>query len=112
MGLLCIPLLEVVFANADVKGGAIHPDGLIIATYDATTLKLWDLKSCDIAHEFEVVCDGVLFSENGFHLAAGGSIFDLRKLKKVHDVEGPVAFDKTGRYLFVGGVQSRFCFLM
>ena len=100
---------------AGYSGCAFHPDGLIRATPTGGVVRVWECKSQTNAANFEghtgtITC--LAFSENGYHLATGGSdrtvkLWDLRKLTNFKTLElsapvASVAFDSSGSVLAVG----------
>lgn len=93
------------------SAGALHPDGLIYAAAATDNLKIWDVKTSQVAAAIPTsgAATCIAFSENGYHFAAGDaagvvSVFDLRKLKAIATIQGngaitSVAFDDAAKYL-------------
>lgn len=102
---------------------ALHPDGLIFCTGSADGIKVWETRTQNCVATFEGHAGSVAslsFSENGYHMASaapdGVKLWDLRKLKTFHSLSpygdgggstAAVAFDHSGLYLGVGGVDAR-----
>lgn len=100
--------------NSAIMCGSFHPDGQMFGagTKDAA-VKIWDAKECRKllqldGHTGEI--HGMSFSENGYYLATaakdGVKVWDLRKSKIVHEIEGAVhavTFDHSGSYIATGG---------
>lgn len=101
---------------------ALHPDGLIFCTGSGNGIKVWETRTQNCVATFEGHAGAVSslsFSENGYHMASASSdgvkLWDLRKLKTFHSLSpygdeaptGAVAFDHSGLYLAVGGLDAR-----
>ena len=104
-------------AGDDVRCGACHPDGLLVASASSSgNVKIWDMReSGSIFTQLDgggsglQQATGLCFSENGYHLGTGHAsgvvaLWDLRKMKilKKHDGKssvGGVAFDYSAQRL-------------
>ncbi|KAJ1911932.1 hypothetical protein IWQ60_009906 [Tieghemiomyces parasiticus] len=104
---------------------AFHPDGIILGT-GATdgAIQIWNIKTQTVLATFAAhtaATSALAFSENGYYLAAASHdysvrVWDLRKQTVIHTIELDtesgtpplaLAFDYSGNYLAVGGVDIR-----
>jgi pre-mRNA-processing factor 19 len=109
-------------AGSDVAAGGVHPDGLLMMSGSTGgEVRLWDVRESDGKFS-QIDFSGtaytgtatkcLAFSENGYHVAAGGAngvvcLLDLRKLKVAkHDADSfngaaitSVAFDYSAQKL-------------
>eukprot|EP00127_Corallochytrium_limacisporum_P006103 Clim_evm52s218 gene=Clim_evmTU52s218 len=109
------------------RGGAVHPDGLILAMASPREICFYDLRTLSqvtVIPTTSPVCGtkwqrpSMEFSENGYHLATlcednSARIWDIRKLTEVRALEPPVSghdrapvinslrYDASGQYLGV-----------
>lgn len=108
-----------------ITAARIHPDGLIYATgLSNGTVKLWDLKSCQVAFEvpekFDHSTSSISFSENGYYVGLCGGhefgVWDLRKLNRVWQWTADaaihhVSFDHSGKYIGIAsGAEIKFSY--
>jgi pre-mRNA-processing factor 19 len=99
--------------HADLTVGALHPDGLILATSTAQQVILWELKTRSIACTFDhEQVQQMHFSENGYHFGTASDtvhVWDLRKLERVWSTPGSfVSFDPIGKYVVVGATTLQY----
>ncbi|KAJ1966755.1 hypothetical protein H4R34_006472, partial [Dimargaris verticillata] len=114
--------------TADEQGitcAQFHPDGIILGTGCRNgQIKIWNVKTQSVLATFTghtQAVSALAFSENGYYLASVADdftvrVWDMRKQTNVHTIEldpdmgtpmKAAAFDYSGSYLAVGGVDVR-----